>query len=109
MRVWSSKLPRRVCAHNKWGVVVASYDKTNKGSKGDISGKVMPLPVINRVKFYREHLFRSIEAVRILWQEYVAVQDAIYAELIEFENSIIELQDEIARIERLYGEDKIDR
>lgn len=107
--MWSSKLPRRVCTHNKWGVAVASYDKTNKGSSSDISGKVMPLPVVNRIKFYREHLFRSMEAVRILWQEYVAVQDAIYAEFIEFENSIIELQNEIDRIERLYDEDKTDR
>ena len=106
--MWSSRLPRRVRTHNKWGLAVDK--RFEKGEPADVSGKVMPLPVVNRVKFYREHMNRSIEAIRSLWQDFCHLQDCIYAEMIEFENAIMELQDEIDRLERIYGkEDKVDR
>ena len=81
---------------------MASYDKTNKGSASDISGKVMPLPVINRIDFYATHMDRCANSIRELYMDLTAVQDRLYAEVIEFENCVIELQEEILRIQRIF-------
>lgn len=67
----------------------------------DIKPKVVTLPVVNRVKFYREHLERSANSIREMMMDLCQVQDRLYAEIIEMENSLLELQEEIQRVQRL--------
>jgi len=67
----------------------------------DIKPKVVTLPVVNRVKFYREHVERSANSIRQMMMDLCHVQDRIYAEIIEMENSLLELQEEIERVQRL--------
>jgi hypothetical protein len=67
----------------------------------DIKPKVVTLPVVNRVKFYREHLERSANSIREMMMDLCQVQDRLYAEIIEMENSLLELQEEIERVQRL--------
>ena len=67
----------------------------------DIKPKVVTLPVVNKVKFYRQHLERSANSVREMMMDLCQVQDRLYAEIIEMENSLLELQEEIERVQRL--------
>ena len=67
----------------------------------DIKPKVVTLPVVNRVKFYREHVERSANSIREMMMDLCHVQDRIYAEIIEMENSLLELREEIERVQRL--------
>ena len=76
--------------------------KYEKGKPADVSGKVMPLPVINRIDFYATHMNRCADSIREMYMDLTAVQDRMYAEVIEFENCVIELQEEILRIQRLF-------
>ena len=61
----------------------------------DIKPKVVTLPVVNKVKFYRQHLERSANSIREMMMDLCQVQDRLYAEIIEMENSLLELQEEI--------------
>lgn len=74
-----------------------------KGKPADQSGKVMPFPTIDKVKFYREHLHRSIDSIRDRMAELVNIQDSLYAEVIELETCLHELHDEMERIKRIYN------
>ncbi len=67
----------------------------------DIKPKVVTLPVVNKVKFYRQHLERSANSIREMMMDLCQVQDRLYAEIIEMENSLLELQEEIERVQRL--------
>ena len=67
----------------------------------DIKPKVVTLPVVNKVKFYRQHLERSANSIREMMMDLCQVQDRLYAEIIEMENSLLELQDEIERVQIL--------
>ena len=67
----------------------------------DIKPKVVTLPVVNKVKFYRQHLERSANSIREMIMDLCQVQDRLYAEIIEMENSLLELQEEIERVQRL--------
>ena len=67
----------------------------------DIKPKVVTLPVVNKVKFYRQHLERSANSIREMMMDLCQVQDSLYAEIIEMENSLLELQEEIERVQRL--------
>ena len=67
----------------------------------DIKPKVVTLPVVNKVKFYRQHLERSANSIREMMMDLCQVQDRLYAEIIELENSLLELQEEIERVQRL--------
>jgi len=76
-------------------------DKFSKGVKSDQSGKVMPFPTIDRVSFYREHMERSMTNLQEMSFQLQQVQDMLYNEVIEFETCVVELQNEIQRLERL--------
>ena len=67
----------------------------------DIKPKVVTLPVVNKVKIYRQHLERSANSIREMMMDLCQVQDRLYAEIIEMENSLLELQEEIERVQRL--------
>ena len=67
----------------------------------DIKPKVVTLPVVNKVKFYRQHLERSANSIREMMMDLCQVQDRLYAEIIEMENSLLEVQEEIERVQRL--------
>jgi hypothetical protein len=77
-------------------------DKFTKGVMGDHSAKVMPFPTIDRVSFYREHMERCMTAIQEMSFQLQQVQDMLYNEVIEFETCVVELQNEIQRLERLY-------
>ena len=63
--------------------------------------KVVAFPTIDRIQFYRKHYQRSADSVRELMVDLVQVQDRLYAELIEMENSLLELLEEQQRVQRL--------
>ena len=64
-------------------------------------GVVIPLPTLDRVKFYRNHLQRSMASTLELYGEYVSIQDRLVAEVIECENCMLELTEEINRLEKV--------
>lgn len=81
-------------------------DKFTKGVMSDQSGKVMPFPTIDRVQFYREHMSRSMISINEMYMQLQAIQDMLYAEVIEFENCALELSEEIQRLQRLFEEEE---
>ena len=45
-------------------------------------GVVIPLPTLDKVKFYRNHLQRSMALTLELYGEYVSVQDNLVSQII---------------------------
>ena len=64
-------------------------------------GVVIPFPTLARVKFYRNHLQRSMAMTLELYGEYVSIQDRLVAEVIECENCMLELTEELNRLEKV--------
>lgn len=64
-------------------------------------GVVIPFPTLDRVKFYRNHLQRSMAMTLELYGEYVSIQDRLVAEVIECENCMLELTEELNRLEKV--------
>ena len=60
-------------------------------------GVVIPFPTLDRVKFYRNHLQRSMAMTLELYGEYVSIQDRLVAEVIECENCMLELTEELKK------------
>lgn len=81
--------------------------RKTKGVKGDQSGKVMPFPTLDRVEFYREHLQRSMRSTLELYSDYVNIQDRLISEVIECENCMLELVEEIGRLEKVLNQTAI--
>ena len=61
-----------------------------KGKPADQSGKVMPFPTIDKVKFYREHLHRSIDSIRDRMAELVNIQTDMCFSRMRREESTLE-------------------
>lgn len=78
--------------------------KTEKAIKGDQSGKVFPFPTLDRVAFYREHLQRSMRSTLELYSEYINIQDRLVSEVIECENCMLELVEELGRLEKVLND-----
>lgn len=83
-------------------------DKYAKGKMGDQSGKVLPFPTLDKVRFYRQHMERSMMAIEELSMQLQQVQDMLFNEIVEYETCVSELQGEIARLERLYMKELIE-
>lgn len=82
--------------HNKW---VVSMDDFKKDIPAE--GVVIPFPTLDKVKFYRNHLQRSMAQTLELYGEYVSVQDNLVSQIIECENSMLELSEELNRLEKV--------
>ena len=74
---------------------------SDKGSPADQSGKVIPFPTLDKIKFYRSHLQRSMGTTLELYGEYISIQDRLVAEVIECENCMLELTEEVNRLEEV--------